>query len=517
MVRMCIGLVAVLLGIPAVAAADTGHFQGRTTVGSGEAVGVGLPPEGGLVVGGWDTGEWRQFTHYRTGFASPRRTSFGYYLNATALSMFVEPDGKLVMAGYMPRTEGRFSIGIVARFLVVGSLDPSFGEGGLVRLQFHEHETSEYVFAIARDPVGRILFIHSWGGPSIGRLLPDGRLDTGFGRLVFGRNAPGGVISLTSLAAMPDGGAVAGGQTDDEAAVVRVTARGERDPAWGQGGIARYSGGGAGAVAPAPGGGVALGGTSMANGHDSTFWAARMDATGRLDPSFGSASGVATPLGTGSQSTGLSAHVRSVAVQADGKILIAGSARFNHPGQWVRRGAIIRHRTDGTLDPSFGDGGVAWVPDEHETSEINAIALGRDQVVAVGEPEMTVMRFSNDGEPYIPGVTAPPVPVPQPAPAPVVVTRPQIEIVAPRSQRLARGRRVTVMVTVPRTLRRVTVELRRAGTVVARQRRSKLVAGRRTPIRLTLRRSVRLRDVTIRVRGRDRGGHPRRYTVHAAR
>jgi hypothetical protein len=255
----------------------------------------------------------------------------------------------------------------------------------------------------------------------------------------------------------------------------------------------------------------------MANGHDSTFWAARMDATGRLDPSFGSASGVATPLGTGSQSTGLSAHVRSVAVQADGKILIAGSARFNHPGQWVRRGAIIRHHTDGTLDPSFGDGGVAWVPDEHETSEINAIALGRDQVVAVGEPEMTVMRFSNDGEPYIPGVTAPPVPVPQPAPAPVVVTRPQIEIVAPRSQRLARGRRVTVMVTVPRTLRRATVELRRAGTVVARQRRSKLVAGRRTPIRLTLRRSVRLRDVTIRVRGRDRGGHPRRYTVRAAR
>ena len=116
-------------------------------------------------------------------------------------------------------------------------------------------------------------------------------------------------------------------------------------------------------MALAPGGGVADAGVALV-GTENAFWAARMDATGRPDPSFGSAAGVTTLLGTGDESNGRDGHVRALAVQADGKVLVAGSARFEGASFWPRRGAVVRYRPDGSLDPAFGSGGAAILADD---------------------------------------------------------------------------------------------------------------------------------------------------------
>src|SRR5215471_12013950 len=72
-----------------------------------------------------------------------------------------------------------------------------------------------------------------------------------------------------------------------------------------------------------------------------------------LDSSFGTSGKVTTDFAGG---TGAAA--RTVAVQADGKILVAGLAVFNG----VLDFALARYDSDGTLDASFGTGGRVTTP-----------------------------------------------------------------------------------------------------------------------------------------------------------
>ena len=67
-----------------------------------------------------------------------------------------------------------------------------------------------------------------------------------------------------------------------------------------------------------------------------------------LDSSFGTSGKVTTDFG------GTGAATRTVAVQADRKILAAGVAGFNG----VTDFALARYNSDGTLDASFGTGGI---------------------------------------------------------------------------------------------------------------------------------------------------------------
>src|SRR3954469_19154164 len=75
----------------------------------------------------------------------------------------------------------------------------------------------------------------------------------------------------------------------------------------------------------------------------STAWA----ASGDLDPTFGHDGVVRTQL-TRAEEDGF-----AVAIQLDGKIVVAGGQGL---GGRTPRFAIVRYRTDGSPDPSFGDG-----------------------------------------------------------------------------------------------------------------------------------------------------------------
>jgi uncharacterized delta-60 repeat protein len=79
---------------------------------------------------------------------------------------------------------------------------------------------------------------------------------------------------------------------------------------------------------------------------------ARFDAGGRLDGTFGLAGRAPQALDT------LKDTPVAVAVQADGKIVVAGEGGDNEGPRLV----VQRYLTDGQLDPGFGAGGAVTIP-----------------------------------------------------------------------------------------------------------------------------------------------------------
>jgi uncharacterized delta-60 repeat protein len=99
---------------------------------------------------------------------------------------------------------------------------------------------------------------------------------------------------------------------------------------------------------------------------------ARYDAGGSLDKAFGSSGSVEARRGQNS-------FLRTVAVQADGKILVAGTAFEPEQGEF--RFVVGRYDADGTLDRSFGSGG--WTSPGGDSSAAADVALQPDGKIVV--------------------------------------------------------------------------------------------------------------------------------------
>jgi len=95
---------------------------------------------------------------------------------------------------------------------------------------------------------------------------------------------------------------------------------------------------------------IILAGKSGSSYYDCDFAAARYDANGILDLSFGESGRIKTPV---SKTLG----AESVLIQKDGKIVVSGSG---FTGRWGI--VLIRYEIDGALDQTFGSGGIATVP-----------------------------------------------------------------------------------------------------------------------------------------------------------
>mgnify|MGYP003610465315 CR=1 FL=1 len=80
------------------------------------------------------------------------------------------------------------------------------------------------------------------------------------------------------------------------------------------------------------------------SGSSYNFAVARYNTDGSLDTGFNSTGKLVTDIGSGANDQG-----RSVTVQADGKIVVAGTSNGNF--------AVVRYNTDGSLDTGFGSSG----------------------------------------------------------------------------------------------------------------------------------------------------------------
>jgi uncharacterized delta-60 repeat protein len=247
---------------------------------------------------------------------------------------------------------------------LAGSLDPSFGSGGVVTHRSSSNESG--IRGMAVQPDGKIVAVASG---SLVRYLPDGSLDPSFGAGGYVATA----ISADAIALQPDGKIVVAGDSgpvsesiDSEFAVARYRPDGSLDTSFGTNGIAKTiirettqcggtSGADASALAVLPGGGIlAAGSTEILDCYfpGNSGWAlVRYTSDGSTDPTFGDAGIVQTSF-FGQDVLG------GVAVQRDGKIVATGSAGgFGHGGIDTATMALARYEPDGSLDPRFGTAG----------------------------------------------------------------------------------------------------------------------------------------------------------------
>jgi len=254
-------------------------------------------------------------------------------------TVLVEPDGKPVVSAQATLQAG-FTPGALIRFNLDGSVDSSFGTGGIKFL-----------------------------GP------PDALIN--------------GVFHISGIAIVqPDGKFIVAGenQIHNGSAVARFDQSGALDPSFGVAGVAYIASvlpgfGSISAMLVQPDGRIVVSGRdeySLQGGLGYALTAGRLNADGTADTGFAGGQGARTPMGEGRDALRFDPFSRftAVALQADGKLVQAGNpfdgiADF-HIG-------LARYNPDGTLDSAFGRSGIVIGP----VGFANAVAVQPDDKLVV--------------------------------------------------------------------------------------------------------------------------------------
>ncbi len=315
-----------------------------------------------------------------------------------AVSVALQSDGKIVVAGYS--FNGASDDFAVARYNMNGTLDGSFGTGGIVTTSFGAG--NDHAHAVAIDASGNIVVGgYTFNGTNtdfaLARYNTNGTLDSTFGGNGKVSTAVGtGNDEINGLAIDASGNIVVGGQTAvgtfNEFVVARYTSTGGLDGSFGSGGeVLTDIGAGsdaANSVAIQPDGMILAGGRS--NNGDRDFAIARYTTTGALDPTFGNAGVRVSDFGLGDD------YINALAIQPDGKIVAAGTADNGTNTDF----ALARYTANGTLDPTFGGTGKVTTNIGHN-DEAFGVAIQTDgKIVAAGVGGsfyFGVARYNADG------------------------------------------------------------------------------------------------------------------------
>jgi uncharacterized delta-60 repeat protein len=246
-----------------------------------------------------------------------------------------------------------------------GMLDPTFGSGGTVSTSFGKSTEAD---AMVIQPDGKIVAAGSIEIPQtlnvgyfdLARYTPDGSLDATFGSKGEVTTKFGVRVSASAVALQPDGKILEAGfsltSAGDAFIIVRYNSNGSLDNTFGKKGVVSTIIGQASkalsldveTVNGVPK--IVVAGDVWTTSGAGVVGLARYNLDGSLDTSFGSGGEVVTNI-----STDVSFGLASL-VQADGKIVVAGNTTI--PGS--REFAVARFNTDGSLDATFGSGGVVY-------------------------------------------------------------------------------------------------------------------------------------------------------------
>lgn len=297
-------------------------------------------------------------------------------LSATDDDRFISiaegPDGSLYASGFT--AIGDDHAFAVSRFDATGKLDPTFGDAGV---------------AVVNVAVGG-------AGAEVGR------------GIVVGDD--GSVLVAGPFEHDP---AAAGAAAKDlDVAIVRLDKAGKLDATFGTGGIAKIDVGAGKAVdaetyltdnawgLTARDGGYAVFTVTPNQAADRTdvdYAIVGLTEAGALDTSFGTTGKVVVDLDASGDSA------RNIGTQTDGKILATG---YSRDGDGVVSPVLIRASSDGKLDETFGDGGVAnHVVLPGVTESYQWASQGDDYILAGygrgasadEKVDMVVYRFLADG------------------------------------------------------------------------------------------------------------------------
>jgi uncharacterized delta-60 repeat protein len=320
----------------------------------------------------------------------------------TARGVAVQADGKIVAVGGEGLGLRRF---VAVRHNPDGSLDSTFGAGGIVSIPIGDGFAEANAVALQAD--GRIVIAGipgpvggtSNGGFVLVRLNIDGTLDTTFGGTgkVITEAASSGQAAY-AVAVQPDGKIVAAGTTGADFVAVRYNPDGGLDSGFngGRSVVSLTTGNDiARSLALQADGRVVVAGVTDFGGN-ADFGVLRLNADGSIDGSFNGTGMVITDF------AGSTDAANAVRVQLDGKIVAAGSAWSGSHSAI----ALVRYLTNGALDAGFGTGGkVTRATDTSVNDQALAVALQADgKIVTSGDsaPSFTptsaiVARFNADG------------------------------------------------------------------------------------------------------------------------
>ncbi|MFK4624025.1 putative delta-60 repeat protein [Bradyrhizobium diazoefficiens] len=293
-------------------------------------------------------------------------TSFNSALSSAILSVVVDGTKIIAVGTAFYGTQSNYADFALARYLADGSLDPTFGSGGIVTTDFGspagvgETATSVKVQTDGKIVVGGLSALSDNESVfALARYNSDGTLDSSFGtngKVQTAINLSGDFLSEIQL--LPDGKILAAGSTYDgsqfKLALVRYTSSGALDTSFdGDGKVVTdlidAKSQAATDVVVQPDGKILVGGYTLISDLDPNafkeFAVARYNANGTLDTTFGDAGVVVTEIRDSSVAV-------SVRLQADGKIVVAGDS-FDE-GTFSRAFAVARYNADGSQDPEFG-------------------------------------------------------------------------------------------------------------------------------------------------------------------
>ena len=392
--------------------------SGRVSIpvgGNGQGEAVVIQPSGQIVTAGWrtvGTGIDTDFALTRNNPDGSLDTSFGSGGVATtdlggaddqALDAALLPDGGIVAVG---RTDAlgilKTAFGVV-RYLPDGTPDANFDTDGIVTTPFFGKGAGAN--AVAVQPDGKILvagFADQASGFNsdfaLARYDPDGTLDTSFDSDgIVTTDLNGQDDNITGLAIQPDGKIVAVGTAGDDVALARYMPDGKLDPNFGTAGFKITDLGFvdvANGVALAPGGQILLAGYTIGTKLNNDFLLERYDTDGTLDTTFGTGGAVKTDLSAGDD------FAENLVVDAAGRIILVGESTSPTSTPFTDM-ALARYNADGTPDTGFATNGILTA-DFHGRGDFGkAVAIDpQGRIVAAGytanggDTQFALMRAS---------------------------------------------------------------------------------------------------------------------------
>lgn len=283
------------------------------------------------------------------------------YANTVAIG----PDGIFVAGNTTAVTQDM----VVAKYDFAGNLVTTFGNAGVAQFDFAAG--TENLSKLLVQPDGNLVFTGSTQPTTGGQWMTLARIDGSTGALdatfgdagtltsdLGGRQAYVYSATLTTTGNIVVGGFIMHGEVflDTDIGVARFTSSGVLDTSFDNDGVVMMGLQGEAnnfertVMAIQADGKALIAGTEMSIGGGQFWGVARLNVDGSLDTTFGDNGTLNVLSGKAFMRIG------SIAVQGDGKILITGTV-FSQPGTLEM--GVVRLNTDGSLDETFGTGGLA--------------------------------------------------------------------------------------------------------------------------------------------------------------
>jgi uncharacterized delta-60 repeat protein len=334
----------------------------------------------------------------------------------------VQKDGRIVV-GANHRLQTGAGDFVLTRYNTDGTLDGSFGVGGVVKTDFLGY--GGMVNSVKIDAKGRIVAAGliatsssatAFWDMAMVRYTASGALDTTFG--TQGKVTLNNSINdnLSAIAIQKDGKIVATGtsygpQPGEDFTTFRLTTSGALDPTFAGGNFVftdfNSPSAQAAAIAIQTDGRIVVGGYAYANGK--VFGLVRYNSNGTLDSSFGAHGKVTTrlpdPPDNGSDDYLCDLLIRPVPLSPSGaEQIIAAGYRYTYPNSYA--GAMVCYQPDGTLNSAFGSGGIVITNFSSNERVYCAVRQADGKLILGGvsrdannNSHFTLMRFNGNGSP----------------------------------------------------------------------------------------------------------------------